>query len=447
MIVDREALANLEIFRCRAGGQPLSRTIDRCRTAGGRRHLEHLITRGPAGGTGPRDLQAMTRFFHDAAPQLRFPLDDHAARQLEQYLESNFTSIDLSLSWNRHLQSWLDRWRYPEMYRFCAAGVSETLRSLQQGRDFVGAIAGHAACPPPLRALADEFLAGHRTADLDKLAARCTDPSVVEVFTADHLLRHQNRDRVQRMLAILHQLDAHVGMAIATREHGFAFPTFIDSAAPRLEIDGLAHPFLAAPVRNDLRLDPATNLLFLTGPNMAGKSTFMKAVGIAAILAHIGMGVPAVAMTLTPFDHLFCELGAQDDLRLGISSFMAEVNRIQRILQDCDERLRLLVIIDEIFKGTNVVDDFECSKLVIDGLATLREHLFLVSSHLVELADEIGHHPNLRCQNFDATVRDDRLEFSYQLKDGVSKTRLGVRLLAERGIIEWFRRRAANPLG
>ncbi|NLI76161.1 MAG: hypothetical protein GX442_06920 [Candidatus Riflebacteria bacterium] len=324
--------------------------------------------------------------------------------------------------------------------------MQETLRTLRACGAFVGAIRSHGDCPPALKAVADEFFRLYELVDVEKIADRGEDPSTVDVFAIDSLLRIQNKENLRKMLAIICRLDAHLGMATATRERGFVFPVVADGPGRRIEVRGLYHLFLSRPVRNDFRLDEEKNLLFLTGPNMAGKSTYMKAVGIALILAHIGMGVPAASMTFSPIDYLFCELSMHDDVRLGISGFMAEVVRIRRILQFCTGKLRLMVIIDEVFKGTNVLDAFECSKVVINGLAGLRDHFFLISSHLVELEPEIRPNGNIRFQSFDAHARDGHLTFSYQIADGVSKTRVGARLLDEHGVTAFFQKLARTPL-
>ncbi|RCK78975.1 MAG: DNA mismatch repair protein MutS [Candidatus Ozemobacter sibiricus] len=445
MIVDRETLADLEIFACRSGGQPVIAYLDRCRTEGGADELRTLIAKGPGHDVPIRELQEVTRFFYDHGQGLTFPVDRKAARALEQYLASNFTGIDLPLSWSRHLQSFILRYRCPEMYQFCHSGIQETMKTLAAAVAFVTAVTEAGESPPAVRALAGEFLRLWQEIGGPGLAARCQDPSTTEVFVIDHLLRSQNRDNLRRMLRLLYRLDAHVGMAIATREHGLVFPTIVEGPDRRIEIEGLYHLFLARPVRNDFRLDGAQNLLFLTGPNMAGKSTYMKAVGIAVILAHIGMGVPAAAMSVSPIDYLFCELSMHDDIRLGISGFLAEVLRVQRILQFCAGRFKLLVIIDEIFKGTNVHDAYACSKLVITGLARLRDHFFLISSHLLELEADLRPFRNIRFRCFDAALQNGALSFSYRIADGVSPTRVGLQLLAEHGIIDMFRELERTP--
>jgi len=444
MRTDRETLCDLEVFECRHGGHPVMRFVDRCRTAGGSAFLKDLVKNGPGPDFSVRDLQEMTRFFHDEAPELAFPIGDKDAQDLELYLESNYMGVDLTLTWNRYLQSYAYRYQYPEMFQFCRVGLQDALRSIQACGRFIEGVRSHGNCPQGLKRVIDEFHKLYKMIDVEKIVAQGKDPSTVDVFVIDYLLRIQNKENLRKMLEIMYRLDAHLGMAIATRENGFAFPTIVDNPVRRLEIRGLFHPFLSRPVRNDFLLDEERNLLFLTGPNMAGKSTFMKAVGISLVLAHIGMGVPAESMTVSPVDYLFCELTMHDDVRLGISGFMAEVVRIQRILQFCAGKLRLMVIIDEIFKGTNVLDAFECSKLVINGLAGLRKHFFLISSHLVELEPEIRPNGNIRFQCFDAEIREGRLAFRYRLADGVSNTRIGTKLLEEHGVTTFFRDEARS---
>ena len=97
-----------------------------------------------------------------------------------------------------------------------------------------------------------------------------------------------------------------------------------------------------------------------------------------------------------------------------------------------------MVIIDEIFKGTNVTDAFDCSKTVINGFARFADQFFVISSHLYELKPEISGHANLRFKFFDARLRDEALEFSHTIMDGVSDVRIGTRLLEKAGITGYF---------
>jgi DNA mismatch repair ATPase MutS len=183
-------------------------------------------------------------------------------------------------------------------------------------------------------------------------------------------------------------------------------------------------------------MDPGSNFVFLTGANMAGKSTFIKAVGCALFLAHLGMGVPAGYMKLSLFDGILSNINVVDNLVKGESYFFNEVQRIRNTIIQISDKMKWLVLIDELFKGTNVEDAMKCSSVVIRGLIKIKTSLFILSTHLYEIGEELKAYPNISFKYFETNVKEDQLEFSYQLKDGISNDRLGYLILKREGVVD-----------
>src|SRR5262249_47760027 len=155
------------------------------------------------------------------------------------------------------------------------------------------------------------------------------------------------------------------------------------------------------------------------------KSTLIKALGSAVFLAHMGMGVPAGKMRLTLFDGLLSNINVVDNIAKGESFFFNEVQRIKNTIEKINNGKKWLVLIDELFKGTNVQDAMKCSLAVIKGLIKIRNSLFILSTHLYEIGDDLKVYPNISFKYFETNVKDDQLEFSYQLRDGISNDRIG----------------------
>ncbi|HEX2533894.1 MAG TPA: DNA mismatch repair protein MutS, partial [Chitinophagaceae bacterium] len=214
------------------------------------------------------------------------------------------------------------------------------------------------------------------------------------------------------------------------------FPEFVESADPLFQAEGLHHVLLEHPVSYDLTLDPSQNFLFLTGANMAGKSTLIKALGSGVFLAHIGMGVPARSMRLTVFDGLLTNINVADNITKGESYFFNEVQRIKHTIQKINNGKKWLVLIDELFKGTNVQDAMKCSLAVIRGLIKIKDSLFVLSTHLYEIGEELKPYPNISFKYFETLVKDDQLSFSYQLKEGISNDRIGYVILKREKVVE-----------
>lgn len=251
-----------------------------------------------------------------------------------------------------------------------------------------------------------------------------------------HYLRYRFNNNARELLDIYGRVDAWHSMARATKKFGLCFPEFVEDTKPRLEAEGLYHILLNIPVAYDVELLPEQNFLFLTGANMAGKSTFIKAVGAATYLAHVGMGVPARHMRLTLFDGILSNINVVDNIVRGESYFYNEVQRIKNTIIKINNGKKWLVLIDELFKGTNVQDAMKCSTTVIKGLIRIPNSLFILSTHLYEIGEELKAYPNISFRYFETNVKEDQLEFSYQLKKGISNDRLGYLILKREKVVE-----------
>lgn len=225
-------------------------------------------------------------------------------------------------------------------------------------------------------------------------------------------------------------------MAVAVKKFGLCFPELIEQDAPLVEARGLYHILLPHPVAYDFQMNPQHNFLFLTGANMAGKSTLIKSVGGAVFLAHIGMGVPAQQMRLTLFHGLLSNINVVDNIVKGESFFFNEVQRIKTTIEKINNGKKWLVLIDELFKGTNMQDAMKCSSTVIKGLIKIKNSLFILSTHLYEICDELKEYPNISFRYFETNVKDDQLEFTYQLREGVSNDRFGYFILKKEKVVD-----------
>ena len=249
-------------------------------------------------------------------------------------------------------------------------------------------------------------------------------------------LRNRYKTNTHELIDIFSRLDAWYSMAVAVKTYKLSFPEFIEQETPLVEATGLYHILIPKPVAYDLLMSPEHNFVFLTGANMAGKSTLIKSVGSAVFLAHIGMGVPAANMRLTLFDGLLSNINVVDNIAKGESFFFNEVQRIKNTIDKINNGKKWLVLIDELFKGTNVQDAMKCSLTVIKGLIKIRTSLFILSTHLYEIGEELKTYPNISFRYFETVVKDEQLEFSYQLKDGISNDRIGYVILKREKVVE-----------
>lgn len=260
--------------------------------------------------------------------------------------------------------------------------------------------------------------------------------SAVQNLYYAYFLRRDYKTDILELIDIFSRLEAWYSMAMAVKTYDLTFPEFIEQEDPYLRAEGLYHVMLQNPTAYDLVLEPDQNFLFLTGANMAGKSTLIKAVGSAVFLAHIGMAVPARNMKLSLFDGLLTNINVSDNIAKGESYFFNEVQRIKNTIYKINDGKKWLVLIDELFKGTNVQDAMKCSLTVIKGLIKIKNSLFILSTHLYEIGEELKQFPNISFKYFETNVADDQLEFSYQLKEGISNDRIGYVILRREKVVE-----------
>lgn len=292
--------------------------------------------------------------------------------------------------------------------------------------------------PPPLRELLADCrrALNHPELSVTDTCQRAGDLGKPALLQFGRYIRFRFRQQMIELLHLHARLDAWFGMAKAVLQYGLQFPTFSRSNEPFMEARGLYHILLQEPVSYDVRLHPDKNFMFLTGANMAGKSTFIKSVGIAVFLAHLGMGVPAKSMSLSVFNGLLSNINVADNIVRGESYFFNEVQRIKGTIQKINDGRRWLILIDELFKGTNVQDAMKCSSLVIEGLLKMPNALFILSTHLYEIGDALRVHPNIQFSFFETSAENGQLHFSYHLKEGISNDRFGYLILKREGVVD-----------
>jgi len=190
---------------------------------------------------------------------------------------------------------------------------------------------------------------------------------------------------------------------------------------------------LGAPfVPNDVRFDEARRMLIITGPNMGGKSTYMRQTALIVLLAHIGSFVPATRAVIGPIDRIFTRIGAADDLASGRSTFMVEMTETANILHNATEHS--LVLMDEIGRGTSTYDGLSLAWAVAADLAGRLQAFTLFATHYFELTELPQQYPSIANVHLDAMEHGDRIVFLHAVKDGPADRSYGLHVAALAGI-------------
>jgi len=254
-----------------------------------------------------------------------------------------------------------------------------------------------------------------------------------ELRPLDQAARGRGRSVLSDVVRSLGSVEALWSLGAATIEHGWHYP----QPSATLRAVGLVHPFLGArAVANDMQLGEDVRVCLVTGPNMAGKSTFLKALSIAVLLAHAGCGVPATSMEFRVVTTVFSSININDNLDAGESFYLAEVRRIAALARALRDRGAAVAVIDEPFRGTNAHDAAEATLAVITHLANHPSAIVFVASHLGEIAPALVDNPRIAFFHFAADVRADAPCFDYRIREGVSTQRLGMTLLRQERVLE-----------
>jgi len=238
--------------------------------------------------------------------------------------------------------------------------------------------------------------------------------------------------RVAAALALCDVLANLAGRAVALR---YVEPELVDE--PGLRIEAGRHPvverMLEEPfVPNDLELADARRMLVITGPNMGGKSTYMRQAALILVLASIGSFVPAARAVIGPFDRIFTRIGASDDLAGGRSTFMVEMTEAAVILNSATERS--LVLMDEIGRGTSTYDGLSLAWATAGHIARRIRAFTLFATHyfeLTELADEL---PAVANVHLDATEHGEGIVFLHAVKPGPASRSYGLQVAQKAGV-------------
>jgi DNA mismatch repair protein MutS len=240
--------------------------------------------------------------------------------------------------------------------------------------------------------------------------------------------------RLQRIARALALLDGLCAFADAAARLVWRQPEFAE--VPVIEIEGGRHPVVEAEVdsfiANDLRFSSSRKLLLITGPNMGGKSTYMRQAALIVLLAHCGAFVPARRCRLGPIDAIFTRIGAADDLASGRSTFMVEMTEAAAILHGATEKS--LVLMDEIGRGTSTFDGLALAFAIARHLVEKNRAYTLFATHYFELTRLAQDYPECANIHLDAVEHGHKIVFLHAVEEGPASQSYGIQVAALAGI-------------
>jgi DNA mismatch repair protein MutS len=277
---------------------------------------------------------------------------------------------------------------------------------------------------PELKAFEDKALSAQ-----DRALAR-------EKFLYEQLLQSLTSfiPELQRVAEAAAQLDVLVALAVHAERHHWCKPQLHTS--PGLHIVQGRHPVVENVIErfmpNDCELSPERRLLLITGPNMGGKSTYMRQLALITLLAYAGSYVPASQATLGPVDRIFTRIGAADDLAAGYSTFMLEMVESAAILHGATEHS--LVLMDEVGRGTSTFDGLALAWAIASALLQTNRSLTLFATHYFELTQLPQTHAGCANVHLSAVEHKDTIVFLHTVEQGPASQSYGLQVAQLAGV-------------
>lgn len=428
--VDQQTYTDLNIFTESDDSESIFGLFKKTRTLGGRDRLREIMTKPLTTSKLIVDRKNSIQYFQQK--KVAFDVSNSEVDLIEYYLrfdkrKSKTNLIDSAVNY-------LSRSTSNDFY-IISIGIKYIIKLTAYLLDFIEEHIDEKASDY-LFEQANKFKAIVKKgllAETSKLVGKKLRFNQITKF--DFAFRGKEKDNIYQILQLVYELDVFENVAFIAANRKWCFADYKPSDKIEVKLTDFFHPCLKDPITNSISIKEENNMIFLTGPNMAGKSSLLKAIGLNIYLAHLGFPVPASQMETTFFDGLITTINLPDNINQGLSHYYSEVKRVKEVASSLLNQQKMFVILDELFRGTNVKDAFDASLLIITELAKVRNAVFFISTHIVELAEQLKDIPNISFQYLETFFENQKPVFTYQLQQGISEERLGMYIVENEGII------------
>ena len=437
-ITDKQTLDDLNIFGKRLG-KSIYDLFNNTFTQGGADLLEHFFLYPLADAEEINQRSEIIQYFNQV--KVAFPFKTELFDLAEEYLRNTDSRSQLAKENDTVGRKFNNLIGADTAYKSIHNGVCAVIEIISITRDFLNEISSSASKTPYQRDKEQMLLIVEDPELSQALNGKALAKlSYAEIVEYDRLLRYIHHDRIKKLLYYIYKLDVYISVSKIAANRGFVFPKAKAKGLPVLILEGIVHPHLANAVANDLELNTDNSVVFLTGANMAGKSTFMKTLGISMYLAHMGFPVAAGRMEFSVMDGIYTTINLPDNLGAGTSHFYAEVLRVKKVAKELGLGKNLFVIIDELFRGTNVKDAYEATIAITEGFAKKKKSMFVISTHIIEAGPVLKE----RCGNISFQYLPTRMEgndpvYTHRLMEGITSDRHGMVIINNEGILDILR--------
>ena len=436
-IADKQTLEDMNMLG-KYNQHSIFNLFNKVKTAGGEQLLQKMF-QAPLTEPGAINKRSET-FKYFQQKQTAFPFSNEQFGAMENYLSGStgkyYPLVFVSHATKKLLATILR----DEEYQKIQSGLQQTITVLYHCKTFINQLEGDKkqeqhpfqdelrtvktiVNDPKLKWLAQEQT-GSGTYSLQKTA------------NYDHLLRHTMQSALQTVVNTLYMLDVYLAVANLAKEKGFSYAKALPKESNLFSATALRHPNINKAVANTVSFHHDSNLIFLTGANMAGKSTFMKAFGINVYLSHMGFPVAASNMEFSVKQGIYSSINVPDNLDMGLSHFYAEVLRVKKVAEEVSSGKDLVIIFDELFKGTNVKDAYDATLAVTAAFSEYNNCFFIISTHIIEAGEVLKQQPNIQSLYLPTMMNGSVPTYTYQLQPGISSDRHGMMIIENEGVLE-----------
>jgi DNA mismatch repair protein MutS len=415
---------NLSGHSNRRQGRSVFDVFNRTSTAGGAAALQEMLLHKKSTPHEIYEVHLAVRYAIKHAGSINLRLNNSEINYLGEYFRLNLVSQKTGSTFNLRL---FYRASGDPTYNFIRSNIIRLVIFLREVAVKFARLPGE---PPTLIRAQVEMI---RSVVNDKRISELITTDIQKVnrsfmLKADNFLRHEFRLSFNHLLDAVYNLEAYASIATTAVALNLSFPQ-INNNEP-FTVTGAYHLLIKEPVANDVSMAPRHSLMFLTGANMAGKSTFFRTIATIVVLAQAGFPVPAATASMPFYDQVDVRISAGDDLSHGYSHFYSEIIAVNNLLKCVAAKQRCFSVFDEVFSGTNINDASECMKIFMGRLANADGTLVFVSSHNIQLAGA-GSQTHVKYNFIETFLQNDEPVFTYRLLEGVNEIRLGLLLFRQ----------------
>ncbi|QEC43136.1 MutS-related protein [Pseudobacter ginsenosidimutans] len=430
--IDKQTLDELNLTGKFKSGSVYA-LFNKVRTSGGERLLDHMFRHPLEEATAINHRSSVFQYFQQA--DLNFPFDVQQISQMREYVDSTANPGVIRVLAQTFVKRVLAGLTRDERYKKSVQGLQATIVTVSKCYAFVEKLQSDKG-PYADKILAmKELLSDKRLQKLREIDIYADMP-LKKLAYYEHALKSSLQREMNELLQFIFELDVNIAVSAVARQKKFRYATALPPERNLFAVKGLAHPGIDGAIGNDLRMDTNSNVIFLTGANMAGKSTLMKSIGISLYLAHMGFPLAVNEMTFSVRAGLYSSINVADNIGLGYSHFYAEVVRVKQAAEAAATGKRLLLMFDELFKGTNVKDAYDGTLAITKAFAEYRDCLFIVSTHIIEVGEALRSQDNIQFVYMPTVMEGVKPKYTYQLQQGITEDRQGMMIIRNEGILE-----------